>query len=141
VRLIVYTSDYLANDNSIELDLEDITQAAKKRNPSLGITGVLFYHQGKFLQLLEGEPDNIDQIMQHINTDKRHNNIQLYIDQNVESRCLADWNMDSLNLSKETPLDSREMALLTDVYKQNLIVNTDALLHFYKAMLKTRALF
>lgn len=141
MHLIVYTSDYKGSTNFITNDLSCITTTAKKNNPKLGITGALFYHQGKFLQLIEGNQDNLEQLMELITIDPRHDNINRLIDQSIEERKLPDWNMDSLDLDGQSKLDDQELKLLTDVYTTNLIVNTDALLHFYKAMLKSRMLF
>lgn len=141
MHLIVYTSDYKGNNNLISDELNSITTAAKENNPKLDITGALFFHQGKFLQLIEGNKDNLEKLMAHIITDPRHDNINRLIDQSIETRKLPDWNMDSLDLDSQNKLDDQELKLLTDVYTTNLIVNTDALLHFYKAMLKSRKLF
>ena len=141
MHLIVYTSDYIGNHTNIAEQLSDITATSKINNPKQHITGALFYHQGKFLQLIEGEQEQLEILMLRLEKDQRHNNIQRLIDEKIEARKLPEWNMDSLNLDKDRQLKQHELQLLTDVYKENLIVNTDAVLHFYKSMLKNRLLF
>lgn len=141
MHLIVYSSDYTGDTNKISDELNSITKDSQHNNPKQNITGALFFHQGKFLQLIEGSKDNLEKLMTHIATDPRHNNINRLIDQSIAERKLPNWNMDSLDLDKQDKLDQHELKLLTDVYTTNLIVNTDALLHFYKAMLKSRKLF
>lgn len=141
MHLLVYMSDFNQDVKPIEVELKDITTKSRKRNPNLDITGALFHHEGKFLQILEGNKSNIDDLMEIISHDPRHSNIQVFVNEKISHRKLPDWNMDSLNLDIQTPLAKNEIALLTDVYKQNLVVETDALIHFYKAMLKTRAMF
>lgn len=40
-------------------DLEDLVHKARLRNRSLGVTGMLLYENGKFLQTLEGPPEGL----------------------------------------------------------------------------------
>lgn len=141
MHLIVYTSEFTGDRSIIAEELTSITSAARKNNPSLEITGALFFHQGKFLQLIEGNKDNLEKLMDRISTDPRHNKINRLIDHPIEERKLPDWNMDSLDLDTQVTLDDHELKLLTEVYTSNLVVNTDAVLHFYKSMLKNRMLF
>ena len=50
MHAIVYVSEYTKSDESINQDLNDITKIAKETNPTLGITGLIFYHKRKFLK-------------------------------------------------------------------------------------------
>jgi hypothetical protein len=140
VHLIVYTSEYIGDEQNINTVLDAITTSAKVRNPNLKITGLLFYHQPRFLQIIEGPKDSLDQMMQIINRDRRHKNIERLISEAIPERKFNDWNMDSINLSNNESLDLAELVLIRDVYKQNLQVNTDAIADFYKAMLQSHAL-
>jgi hypothetical protein len=54
MHLIVYTSTLTDPDN-INTILTDIVVQSKKNNPRLGITGLLFYHNQRFLQIIEGK--------------------------------------------------------------------------------------
>lgn len=60
MHLIIYISDYTGKDKDIGRDLIKIQKSSVKNNPDLGITGVLFYHNGNFLQVLEGMQENLE---------------------------------------------------------------------------------
>ena len=51
--------------------LDSIRAAANERNPSLGITGVLLYGSGLYVQLLEGPPDEVHELLASIESDDR----------------------------------------------------------------------
>ena len=47
-------------------DLNNILNTARTRNPENGITGILFYDQGKFIQIIEGEKQNLHDLIEQI---------------------------------------------------------------------------
>ena len=49
---LVYIS--AANHEFTEKELHELLSKARKNNESYGITGMLLYHQGSFIQALEG---------------------------------------------------------------------------------------
>jgi len=44
------------------VDLERILDSARRRNLEAGITGVLLYYRGEFVQILEGEKESIENV-------------------------------------------------------------------------------
>ena len=140
MHLIVYTSEYQGPQDNINNVLSDIVSAAKTNNPQLGISGVLFYHNFRFLQVIEGEHESLLQLMSVIEKDPRHENIEILIDQAISKRGFAQWNMDSFNLSETEKINPEELRLIRDAYKSTLIVDSDSLIAFYKAMIETRQL-
>ncbi|WP_193539996.1 BLUF domain-containing protein [Phenylobacterium soli] len=71
--------------------LEDILQSSRRRNESLGVTGVLFACQGRFLQVLEGEKHAVQQVYGAISADPRHGALQVVESRAVVSRQFPDW--------------------------------------------------
>ena len=132
-----YMSDYNGDTHTIDTDLQAIVSAAKRNNPKLGITGVLFYHNGKFIQVIEGEEPGLRHLMTLLHQDTRHRNITVLIDEPVEKRGFADWNMDSFNLSNQDSLDVTTMEKVRDAYKANLIPRSNTLVETYKFLLKS----
>ena len=59
MHLITYISDYKGTDATIHDDIDQITSVAKARNAKDEITGVLFYMENKFLQVIEGEEKGV----------------------------------------------------------------------------------
>ena len=62
------------------------TAAARERNRSVGITGMLLCDGGRFLQTIEGPPDAIDQVWQSIRRDPRHGDIEILSQHIVPAR-------------------------------------------------------
>ena len=56
--------------------LEEMLSAGRARNKARGITGMIVYHQGRFLQILEGEEHVVDALFEKILIDSRHNHVE-----------------------------------------------------------------
>jgi len=82
-------------------ELASILALARQKNAALGVTGMLLYEGGSFLQLLEGEEAPVEQTFQTISRDSRHNNIVVLSRSKVESRGFAEWSMGLLGVSTE----------------------------------------
>ena len=135
MHFIVYTSEYTGREEDINTVLDDIVKKSKIYNPEHGITGLLFYHNRRFIQVLEGEKDSLEGLISILENDNRHNNIQRILDQEIKKRGFMDWNMDSLNLSEDQDIDPDKLIRIRDAYKKHLLVDSKFLVEFYKAML------
>lgn len=82
-----------------EKDLSRILKSARKNNPASGITGILMFHHGQFLQVLEGPKAAIEACFARIKADGRHRSIIKLYDEAAEERCFADWSMAVFGLS------------------------------------------
>jgi Sensors of blue-light using FAD len=67
---IVYTSS--AKQEFSVSDLKKLLAGARRRNNSVGVTGMLIFHDGTFLQALEGEHRAVNEIFASIGNDPRH---------------------------------------------------------------------
>lgn len=65
----------------------------RDKNPARGITGMLFYGNGTFLQVLEGEPATVDGLIDKISRDPRHDNFRILARRTVGQREYAEWTM------------------------------------------------
>jgi hypothetical protein len=72
------------------LDLVDECQANNKR---LGVTGVLVYSDGNFMQVIEGPDLVVHALYDRINRDDRHRDITTVVIQTLESREFEGWSM------------------------------------------------
>ncbi|MGM4929519.1 BLUF domain-containing protein [Tardiphaga sp. 619_E2_N8_5] len=72
---ILYLST--ANEPFSSGDLSELLQKARARNDAAHITGMLVHSDGDFLQVLEGEPDNVIEVYSRIGVDPRHRDISL----------------------------------------------------------------
>lgn len=58
-------------------DLLRLLQSCRQNNADRGVTGMLLYGNGTFLQVLEGEERIIDELLDHIEQDPRHTGMQV----------------------------------------------------------------
>jgi hypothetical protein len=76
-----------------EEELKSLLVQARERNKEHLVTGMLLYFDGKFLQLIEGEKQTIKQLYHNITKDKRHSNIVLLKDGDIDVPYFPDWSM------------------------------------------------
>lgn len=81
---------------TVEFDeptLLELLQGARKNNDSLGVTGMLLYAEGAFLQVLEGEREAVEALFGKIEGDARHTGTRVLLKAEVEERAFEDWSM------------------------------------------------
>lgn len=100
IRLI-YTSS-ATNDMSEEQLFELLIQS-RSRNKKQNVTGMLVYRNGAFLQVLEGEPKDVDEIYKAIMTDPRNSGHYLLDRGSIPERRFPNWTMGFKNLSQHQP--------------------------------------
>ena len=73
--------------------LRDILAESTARNPARHITGMLLYINGSFLQVLEGESEQLQALYETIDQDPRHASIAKISQHPIEEREFGDWSM------------------------------------------------
>jgi Sensors of blue-light using FAD len=73
--------------------LTELLEKARKNNQALGVSGLLLYHRGSFLQVLEGDEQVVDALYEKIGHDPRHNRFVVIKRSVVTERSFADWSM------------------------------------------------
>lgn len=134
MHLIVYISKFVENSDSIETVLENIVRTAKMKNRASGITGVLFYENGHFLQALEGEKSNIEATYKKIENDQRHDQIIKIIDEPIENRSFDDWSLDTFYIDTPALINTDTLVSFQKLYEQCFKLNTKNLMDFIKQM-------
>lgn len=71
---------------------------SESKNQQVGITGVLLATQTHFLQVIEGDFDEINRLFMHIARDPRHEEIQLISFACVDSRLFGGWSMHAIGV-------------------------------------------
>ena len=79
---------------------EDILASSRSHNPASGITGILCYGNGIFLQALEGGRTPINELYGHIQRDARHKDVVLLHYEEISERRFSGWTMGQVNMSK-----------------------------------------
>jgi hypothetical protein len=96
VRLL-YVSRAVDKDPKV---IESILDASRHHNVANGITGVLCYGGGIFLQAIEGGRAAVNRLYSHIVADPRHQDVMLLHYQEISERRFGGWTMGQVNLSK-----------------------------------------
>jgi len=97
VRLL-YVSRAVEKDSADVI--ESILESSRSHNLGNGITGVLCYGGGVFLQAIEGGRSAVNTLYNHIATDERHTDVVLLHYEEIEERRFGGWTMGQVNLSK-----------------------------------------
>jgi hypothetical protein len=84
-------------------ELLAILRKSKADNPAEGITGVLCFSGGIFLQVLEGGRSAVNKLYNQIVSDPRHTQVELLLYQEIGERRFAGWSMGQVNLSRLNP--------------------------------------
>jgi hypothetical protein len=74
-------------------EIGHLLNRARERNKEYGITGILLYVGGNFMQYLEGSKDNLDIIYRIIQQDDHHSGLIQVSREAIESRLFGDWAM------------------------------------------------
>ncbi len=81
--------------------IEEMLEKAKTFNHSNGITGCLLYHEGEFIQYLEGNQIRVLKLFDRIKLDPRHHMVELLSHEEREHREFDRWDMAFENLYGE----------------------------------------
>ena len=80
--------------------IESILAQSRQHNPVSGITGILCYGGGIFLQAIEGGRMAVSELFGHIQQDARHKDVILLHFEEISERRFGGWTMGQVNLSK-----------------------------------------
>ena len=95
-------------------ELDTMLNQFRKKNLSLGITGLLLYRARSFCQFLEGEEAVVTALFNQIRSDNRHRNVALVYQEPIESRSFSGWSM------KFEVLEGNEKFKLSNVWPDTL---------------------
>ncbi len=79
---------------------ESILAQSRSHNPASGITGILCYGGGIFLQALEGGRMQVSELYGHIQKDTRHKDVVLLSYEEISERRFGGWTMGQVNVAK-----------------------------------------
>ena len=123
MRQLVYVSTASALPHG---DLEQIMTSATRNNAAAGITGLLLFNGRNFLQLLEGERDSVERLLDRVEADPRHSGVVVVTDLQVAERSFPDWSMRLLRLAetveeRRSPLEAHLPANLDDMVRRHIL--------------------
>ena len=91
---------YVSRAAADTVDTESILASSRKNNPPIGITGILCYGGGIYLQAIEGGRDMVNALFCKIMLDSRHKDVVLLNYEEITERRFSGWTMGQVNLAK-----------------------------------------
>lgn len=89
---LVYISR--AQQHFSEEQLVKLLEQARTNNEKRGVSGLLLYdNKGTFIQALEGDEKQVDELFNKISGDKRHSRINQISRRSIQIRAFPDWKM------------------------------------------------
>jgi hypothetical protein len=83
-----------------ERELTNLLQRARDNNAQFGLTGLLLYENGSFLQVLEGEREPLLAVYGRILKDPRHQRVTKLLEQELDKRRFGDWQMGFVSVTR-----------------------------------------
>jgi Sensors of blue-light using FAD len=91
LQAIVYVS--AATHLLAPAEIDHLLRRARERNAEAGVTGLLLYSDGSFMQYIEGPRDELQCIYAIILKDPLHHHIEELLVEPIAAREFADWSM------------------------------------------------
>jgi hypothetical protein len=101
---LIYASSAVTEFSSSEL--VDLLAKCHQNNAELGITGMLVYKDGAFMQALEGDEDVVRALYAKIGLDRRHAGLITLLQGPVAERQFPEWSMGFRDLNAPDVLAS-----------------------------------
>ncbi len=117
-------------------DLEALLAVSRNNNRHMGITGVLLYEEGHFLQVLEGREDRVTGLFEKIRQDARHEHVAVVQEGPIEERSFHRWSMAHHKIDPSEP-DLRDgfLRIMSDYDTEEGFKNDlEFLLHYLKML-------
>jgi hypothetical protein len=76
-----------------QAQLLELLAGSRAANAQLGVSGMLLYKCGNFMQVLEGEESVVRRLLARIGADTRHRGVLVLLQQQQESRDFPEWSM------------------------------------------------
>lgn len=105
-----------ATHEMTDAELIDLLRKSRENNTRDGITGVLLYKGGNFIQYLEGPGSAVLSLHQRIAHDPRHKGMMTLLSGDLAERHFANWSMGFSNLDRlNGQLSAEDEAAMRDV--------------------------
>lgn len=110
--------------NSLEMnELDRLLLISRQKNRALDVTGLLIVGGRRFLQLLEGPREAVDETFSRIERDARHFALVKLHDRSIDHRAFESWSMGFERggiAPDQAPLEDQISAILGPIIDPNL---------------------
>ena len=92
LETLIYTST-ATGDRLTDEELGTILSVSRRNNRAAGVTGMVLYAEGFFVQALEGKPEAVKETFVRILGDSRHTRVLKLYKTSIPMRNFPDWPM------------------------------------------------
>lgn len=94
VYTLVYESTATLTERAVlPVEIDAILATARYWNPQVGVGGALLVTEGRFVQALEGEKRNVEEMLDRIVADPRHRDVAILCAHETTKRRFSEWSM------------------------------------------------
>ncbi|BDI24161.1 BLUF domain-containing protein [Herbiconiux sp. L3-i23] len=111
MQSVVYVSTAVTAFSDAQL--QALLTTSRSNNSALGLTGLLVYKDGQFMQALEGPDGAVRERLAVIAADRRHGGVTPVLERTIARREFADWTM---GFRSVTDADLRDIPGFDDVF-------------------------
>ena len=125
---LIYVSS--ATRQMSEEELIYLLSQSRDRNERQNVTGILLYAGGNFIQILEGEEKDVEEIYQSILNDDRNRGNILIEKENIKQRDFPDWSMgfEHLTNQKKTTIKGYSEFLEREMEPEEIAKNSNEII-------------
>ncbi|MEM9858657.1 MAG: BLUF domain-containing protein [Bacteroidota bacterium] len=107
---LIYVSQAAQTPN--DEDIKELVKTSEANNSAVEISGMLIYLDGKYLQILEGAKRDVQNLYDKIAKDRRHKQVRVLIEGDIEKRNFENWTMGFKMLGRQ---NFKELSGFTDL--------------------------
>lgn len=96
-------------------EINHLLSKSSKNNKNVGVTGMLIYRMGFFIQLLEGEESSVRALYTKIEKDSRHRDSSIVLEFTDNARLFPQWYMGVISEA----LDANELFTMVKSLRQS----------------------
>lgn len=93
MKQFCYVSEATATKPQLLEDLRNILSEARNFNHQHHICGVLYFSEGQFFQCIEGEHEVMQQLIEKLRKDQRHQDFKFFEPKEINQPLFSDWSM------------------------------------------------
>jgi len=115
IQRAIYVSDAVGTAGNSVLSIAQILGASDVNNRRDHLTGVLLFHRGQFMQVIEGARTDLDRLLKRLNADVRHTSLRFLTDGPADKRRFGVRPMAQVQMTEEieTLIGDRKLDALT----------------------------
>lgn len=106
LRLVYFSK---GRDNLDRNQIDEIVAVSNRNNAAAGLTGLLLYLEGVFVQVLEGPEDQVRALLSRLRSDNRHSDIHIVYEEEAENRYFDTWSMAYLETDLDDLLETADL--------------------------------